>query len=88
MNVVKYDENVIISCSYDATIKFWNILTGELLHSFKAHEGYIIDLKLLSRHTLVTAGYNDNKFKIWNFTDFKGSFREHLFSSQDTAEKI
>jgi len=62
-----YTENIIVSGSTDYTIKFWNIVKGELIKSINAHNGYVLCLiYFIDDERSCSSCYKDNKSVCFN----------------------
>nr|POF22187.1 putative e3 ubiquitin ligase complex scf subunit sconb [Quercus suber] len=62
---VQFDDNVLISGSYDTTIKVWDINTGEELRTLKGHTSGIRCLQF--DETKLMTGSLDNTLRLWNW---------------------
>jgi WD40 repeat protein len=51
-NVIPYSHNKLISCSYDKTIKVWDLITGECLKTLEGHTESVCPFKVF-RHSPV-----------------------------------
>ncbi|GAB7347326.1 hypothetical protein MBLNU459_g4270t1 [Dothideomycetes sp. NU459] len=63
---LQFDENVLITGSYDSTVKIWDIETGEELRTLRGHTSGIRCLQFDETGKLVT-GSMDNTTKVWNW---------------------
>ena len=61
--------DILASGSWDATIKLWNITTGELIRTLTGHTNAIGSMDLMKNgKTLVSGGfYNDTTIKMWDW---------------------
>ncbi|KAH4223382.1 hypothetical protein HBI06_135080 [Parastagonospora nodorum] len=62
---LQFDDQVLITGSYDATVKVWDIKTGEEIRTLKGHTQGIRCLQF-TESTLVT-GSLDKTIKMWNW---------------------
>lgn len=62
---LQFDDNILVTGSYDNTVKIWNINTGEELRTLKGHTMGIRALKFVDKK-LFTASL-DNTIKLWNW---------------------
>ncbi|KAK3984192.1 hypothetical protein QBC44DRAFT_346166 [Cladorrhinum sp. PSN332] len=62
---LQLDDNILATGSYDATIKIWNIETGEELQTLKGHTRGIRALQFDDKKLI--SGSLDNTIKIWNW---------------------
>jgi F-box/WD-40 domain protein MET30 len=63
---VQFDDNVLLSGSYDATVKVWDIHTGEELRTLKGHTSGIRCLQFDESGKLMT-GSLDSTIRLWNW---------------------
>lgn len=63
---LQFDETVLITGSYDSTVKVWDIETGEELRTLRGHTSGIRCLQFDETGKLVT-GSMDNTTKVWNW---------------------
>ena len=74
----KTNFSYIVVTGHKSMLKFWNIVTGYMIHEIhNAHSNFIRDIKQVSYDTLVTCS-EDNAVKFWKFTT-------HNFSKHQTA---
>ena len=57
----------IISSSADETIKIWDLLSGECLHTIDGHTNWVRNAKFLSNDKIISCA-DDNSIKIWDLT--------------------
>ena len=62
---LQFDEHILATGSYDATIKIWDIDTGKLLRTLHGHTSGIRALQFDS--TKLISGSLDQSLKIWNW---------------------
>ena len=56
--------SVICSTSDDSTIMFWDISSGEPIHTLEGHEGFVYDVIALTNGTLASVG-KDREIRLW-----------------------
>lgn len=62
--------NGLVSASYDRTIAWWDLASGNRLHSCAAHDGWVRQLVTVpGRNAVVSAG-DDMVAKLWNSESF------------------
>ncbi|GMM36215.1 Doa1 protein [Saccharomycopsis crataegensis] len=69
-SLVVLDQNTFISASNDATIKFVDMATGNVLKTLSGHNSFIYQIKLLDENTLISCG-EDKSVKIWDISTGK-----------------
>jgi F-box/WD-40 domain protein MET30 len=62
---LQFDDKILATGSYDATIKIWNIETGEELRTLRGHASGIRALQF--DDTKLISGSLDNSLKVWNW---------------------
>nr|POF07032.1 putative e3 ubiquitin ligase complex scf subunit sconb [Quercus suber] len=62
---VQFDDNVLISGSYDTTIKVWDVNTGDELRTLKGHTSGIRCLQF--DDTKLMTGSLDHTLRLWNW---------------------
>ena len=58
-------DGTLASASTDASIKFWNTVTGTNIRTLKGHASSVLSLALLTDGSLAS-GSSDKTIKIWN----------------------
>jgi WD40 repeat protein len=59
---------ILASGSYDATIKLWDISSGQLIRTLTGHAGFILwSVDLLNSQTVVSGSW-DGEIKLWNWS--------------------
>ncbi len=56
----------LVSGSRDATVKFWNLLTGDLFHTLSKHDLPITAIALSLDGQLLATGSEDKTIKLWD----------------------
>ncbi|KAG9257166.1 WD40-repeat-containing domain protein [Emericellopsis atlantica] len=62
---LQFDGNILATGSYDATIKIWNIATGEVLQTLRGHTQTVRALQF-DEGKLISGSF-DKTIKIWNW---------------------
>lgn len=62
---LQFDEKILMTGSYDTTIKIWDIESGEEIRTLKGHEAGIRCLQF--DDTKLISGSTDRSLKIWNW---------------------
>ncbi|CAG8464371.1 1252_t:CDS:10 [Acaulospora colombiana] len=70
------DGRHLVSSSRSLSVKIWDLTTGKIKRSFKAHEAPIIVMDIDATSTLVATGSADSTIKVW---DIDGGFCTHNF---------
>eukprot|EP01041_Mallomonas_annulata_P004381 gene4381-8724_t len=72
--------NQLVSCSDDETVKIWDLTTGNLLFTYKGHNGFVYAVSLHPHGTTVASGGMDKAIHIWNSRDgsLECSFEGHV----------
>lgn len=66
-----HKNNLLITGSYDSTIKLWNTNTFECVKSLEAHKDEILCLLVLPCNHELASGARDNTIKVWSLTKYK-----------------
>ncbi|RCI14851.1 hypothetical protein L249_6512 [Ophiocordyceps polyrhachis-furcata BCC 54312] len=62
---LQFDDNVLATGSYDATIKIWNLETGEVIRTLHGHASTVRTLQF--DESKLISGSFDKTIKIWNW---------------------
>jgi hypothetical protein len=70
--IVTYDNKLLITASSDQSIKLWNIVSKNCIHTFeKAHLGPITGLALTPDSKYILSASYDKNIKIWSLNERK-----------------
>ncbi|OZJ02670.1 hypothetical protein BZG36_04060 [Bifiguratus adelaidae] len=61
--------NLVVSGSYDNSIRVWNISTGELIHHMEGHSQKVYSVVMSPDRKLCMSGSMDSTVRIWNLED-------------------
>ncbi len=61
---IRFDHKLLITGSYDTTIKIWNIRTGEIIRTLEGHSGALRSLQFDDQKLI--SGSLDKTIKVWN----------------------
>ena len=65
------DGKYIVSGSWDATIKIWDIKTGECLNTLEGHKDSVNSIVISPDGKYIVSASSDNTIKIWDFKTFE-----------------
>ncbi len=65
--MVLIDERQLISCSFDKTIKLWDLSNGKVLKTFTGHKAAVFCLHINNDGKILSGSY-DNTLKIWDLS--------------------
>jgi WD40 repeat protein len=60
----------IVSGSRDATLRIWEVATGQVVSTIEGHSGYVYSVSWSGDGTLIASGLSDKTVKIWNATTY------------------
>jgi len=60
---------IVVSASWDKTVKVWDNQVMSLMHTFVGHQAQINTLDLAPNTNLLASGGRDGKVNIWNLTE-------------------
>jgi WD40 repeat protein len=61
---VDFQENTVVSGSYDKTIKVWNLRSGSCSSTLRGHDDWVSTVQI--KGNMVVSGSWDNSIKIWD----------------------
>lgn len=64
-----HNGTMIASGSHDGTVKIWNVLTKELIHTFTGHSSYVLDVCFSPDDTVIASCGIDKTIKIWSVSN-------------------
>lgn len=75
--IIELPNGNLVSCSFDKTVKVWNILNGAMIKSI-SHKSAVFSIVILQNGHLVS-GLSDGIINIWNLktNNTIGNFNEH-----------
>ncbi|KAJ2681389.1 SCF ubiquitin ligase complex subunit cdc4, partial [Coemansia spiralis] len=59
--------NIVVSGSYDCTIRVWNAETGECVHRLEGHTSKVYTIVLDPDHHAIFSGSMDGMIRVWNW---------------------
>jgi len=65
------DGRLIVSGSWDRTIKVWNVLTNQLLATLEGHTGSVWCVAITPDGKRIVSGSSDKKIKIWDGDNYQ-----------------
>ena len=65
IDIALLNKGIIVSSSFDKTIKFWTFKDGICIKSIDAHNGYVLTLRIIGENTLLSGG-GDKSINLWN----------------------
>ena len=63
--ILQLNENHIITCSDDSTLKLWNFEEGKCVKILKGHSSWVICMEILNNSTLMSVSA-DKTIKMWS----------------------
>ena len=64
--VFSSDGTLLVSGSYDETVKLWDVQTGGVANTFHGHTSWIYSVSLSADSTMIASGSGDNTIRLWN----------------------
>jgi len=55
----------MLSCSWDQTVRLWDVETGEVLHSFTGHEAEVQSAVFSPDRRHALSGSRDKTLRLW-----------------------
>ncbi|MEH2125748.1 WD40 repeat domain-containing protein [Nostoc sp.] len=76
---ISADGKLLVSGSWDQTIKVWQLETGELLHTLKGHRDRVYAIALSPDGQIIASGSADKTIKLWHLQtgELLGTFTGH-----------
>ncbi|MFN6538102.1 MAG: WD40 repeat domain-containing protein [Nostoc sp. EkiNYC01] len=76
---ISTDAKLLVSGSWDQTIKIWQLETGELLHTLKGHRDRVYAIALSPDEQIIASGSADRTIKLWHLQtgELLGTFTGH-----------
>ncbi|MEH2043322.1 WD40 repeat domain-containing protein [Nostoc sp.] len=76
---ISADGKILVSGSWDQTIKVWQLETGELLHTLKGHRDRVYAIALSPDGQIIASGSADKTIKLWHLQtgELLGTFTGH-----------
>ncbi|WP_392531478.1 WD40 repeat domain-containing protein [Nostoc sp. C117] len=76
---ISADGKLLVSGSWDQTIKIWQLETGELLHTLKGHRDRVYAIALSPDAQIIASGSADKTIKLWHLQtgELLGTFTGH-----------
>ncbi|MBX9257219.1 WD40 repeat domain-containing protein [Desmonostoc muscorum CCALA 125] len=76
---ISTDGKLLVSGSWDQTIKIWQLETGELLHTLKGHRDRVYAIALSPDEQIIASGSADQTIKLWHLQtgELLGTFTGH-----------
>ncbi|CAE6479167.1 unnamed protein product [Rhizoctonia solani] len=62
------DRTILLSGAWDQTIKAWDVKTGNLLSTTKAHSDFLKTLLIIPHLSLLISGSSDKHIKLWDLS--------------------
>jgi len=86
---ISQDGKILVSGSYDNTIKLWDLSTGKPLHTLVGHGSTVFSVAISPDRQTVVSGSDDGTIKLWNATNAEliRTLRDSD-SPRDSATKI
>ncbi|KAF4990552.1 hypothetical protein FDECE_14331 [Fusarium decemcellulare] len=61
-----HDGCLLVSASYDETVRIWNVTTGESIHTLTGHTDFVNSVVFLGTSYQIASGSDDGTSKIWD----------------------
>ncbi|WP_442948512.1 WD40 repeat domain-containing protein [Nostoc sp.] len=76
---ISADGKLLVSGSWDQTIKIWQLETGKLLHTLKGHRDRVYAIALSPDGQIIASGSADKTIKLWHLEtgELLGTFTGH-----------
>ena len=66
---IDYDSKIIISGSWDKTIKIWDIQSGTILKTLLGHDDLVWSVAISHDSKFIVSASDDNTIRIWNILE-------------------
>ena len=60
------NSNILVSCSYDKTIKMWDITSGSCLSTLRGHSDWVIGMAFSADGQWLISGSQDKTIRLWD----------------------
>ncbi|KAG2139824.1 uncharacterized protein EDB93DRAFT_1252946 [Suillus bovinus] len=60
------DNRRMVTCSYDKTLRLWDLKTGAVLQKMEGHRGWVLKLVVSRDGQLIASGDTDGVFIVWH----------------------
>jgi WD40 repeat protein len=76
---ISADGKLLVSGSWDQTIKIWQLETGQILHTLKGHRDRVYAIALTPDGQIIASGSADKTIKLWHVQtgELLGTFTGH-----------
>jgi len=89
--IFSLDGTLLVSGSWDNTIKLWDVQTGGVVNTFQGHTDWIFSVSISLDHTMIGSGSNDATIRLWDtltgdcccIIDMEGAINSLSFSPTD-----
>ncbi|MBP7552215.1 MAG: caspase family protein [Spirochaetes bacterium] len=62
---------LVLTGSYENTVKLWDVATGKLLKTLKGHKGYLVSLSFSNDDTMIVSVDSYRNIKVWDINSGK-----------------
>ena len=71
LNVEFIDNNILASCSADGSIILWDVLSGEMINHWSAHDNWVRNISIgVDKSRILSCG-DDGHIKQWDISDLR-----------------
>ena len=60
------DGRLLVSGSYDETVKLWDVQTGGVIKTFNGHTDYVLSVSISADCTVIASGSKDKTIRLWD----------------------
>ncbi|KAF4453136.1 vegetative incompatibility HET-E-1 protein [Fusarium austroafricanum] len=78
-----YDSSLIVSGSFDETVRVWDVVTGESIHVLHGHTGYISSVTFSGSNYQIASASIDKTIRIWDGKQGEIINTLHVFESSE-----